>query len=80
MNYKKIIIEHDDEKRIDIQVFKNLNINIKEELKRFSLEYDPKKIDHSDLLLKIKNLDIVIKDIKTEEANLEKVFIKLVNE
>ena len=80
MNYKKIIIEHDDEKRIDIQVFKNLNINIKEELKKFSLEYDPKKIDHSDLLLKIKNLDIVIKDIKTEEANLEKVFIKLVNE
>lgn len=80
MNYKKIIIEHDDKKRIDIQVFNNLNINIKEETKKFSLEYDPKKIDHSDLLLKIKNLDIVIKDIKTEEANLEKVFIKLVNE
>ncbi len=79
MNYKKIIIEHDDKKRIDIQVFKNLNINIKEEIKKFSLEYDPKKIDHSNLLLKIKNLDIVIKDIKTEEANLEKVFIKLVN-
>ena len=80
MNYKKIIIEHDDKKRIDIQVFNKLNINIKEETKKFSLEYDPKKIDHSDLLLKIKNLDIVIKDIKTEEANLEKVFIKLVNE
>ena len=60
--------------------FKNFNINIKEEIKKFSLEYDPKEIDHNNLLLKIKNLDIVIKDIKTEEANLEKVFIKLVND
>ena len=80
MNLKKIIVEHDDSKIINYKSFDDLNIKIIETKKNLVIEYDPNKVNHQDLLKRLSNLDVNVKDIKIEETNLEEVFIKLINE
>ena len=79
MNYKKIIIEHDNSKIIEVESLNELEIMCVDHENILTIEYDPNSINHHDLLMKIVNLKINIIDIKIEENNLEEVFINLIN-
>jgi len=79
-NYKKIVIEHDNSKMIENDTFGDFNIKFTNNNNHMTIEYDPNLISHKDLLVKLVNLEINIKDIKIEENDLEEIFIKLINE
>ena len=79
MNYKKITIEHDNSKIIDKDIFKNLKISLIEDVNNLTIEYDPKLVNHQNLLQKLASLKINIKDIKIEDNDFEELFIKLIN-
>ena len=80
MNFKKIIIEHDNSITIKDDIFDDLNISFRNHNGNIAIEYDPNIISHQELLTRLVKLKINIKDIKIEDNNLEEIFIKLVNE
>ena len=80
MNFKKIIIEHDNSITIKDDIFDDLNISFRNHKGHIAIEYDPSIISHQELLTRLVKLKINIKDIKIEDNNLEEIFIKLVNE
>ena len=80
MNFKKIIIEHDNSTTIKDDIFNNLDISFRDHNGYITIEYDPSIISHQELLIRLVKLKISIKDIKIEDNNLEEIFIKLVNE
>ena len=80
MNFKKIIIEHDNSTTIKDDTFNDLDISFRDHNGYITIEYDPSIISHQELLTRLVKLKINIKDIKIEDNNLEEIFIKLVNE
>ena len=80
MNFKKIIIEHDNSTTIKDDTFNDLDISFRDHNGYITIEYDPSIISHQELLTRLVKLKISIKDIKIEDNNLEEIFIKLVNE
>ena len=80
MNFKKIIIEHDNSTTIKDNIFDDLDISFRNQNGYIAIEYDPNIISHQELLRRLVKLEINIKDIKIEDNNLEEIFIKLVNE
>ena len=80
MNFKKIIIEHDNSTIIKDYIFDDLDISFRNHNGHITIEYDPSIISHQELLTRLVKLQINIKDIKIEDNNLEEIFIKLVNE
>ena len=80
MNFKKIIIEHDNSTTIKDDAFNDLDISFRDHNGYITIEYDPSIISHQELLTRLVKLKISIKDIKIEDNNLEEIFIKLVNE
>ena len=80
MNFKKIIIEHDNSTTIKDDIFNDLDISFRDHNGYITIEYDPSIISHQELLTRLVKLKISIKDIKIEDNNLEEIFIKLVNE
>ena len=80
MNFKKIIIEHDNSTTIKGDIFYDLDISFRNQNGYIVIEYDPSTISHQELLTRLVKLEINIKDIKIEDNNLEEIFIKLVNE
>ena len=80
MNFKKIIIEHDNSITIKDDIFDGLNISFRNLNGHMAIEYDPSIVSHQELLTRLVKLKINIKDIKIEDNNLEEIFIKLVNE
>ena len=80
MNFKKIIIEHDNSTTIKDDIFDDLDISFRNHSGHIAIEYDPSIISHQELLTRLVKLKINIKDIKIEDNNLEEIFIKLVNE
>ena len=80
MNFKKIIIEHDNSTTIKDDTFNDLDISFRDHNGYITIEYDPSIISHQELLTRLVKLEINIKDIKIEDNNLEEIFIKLVNE
>jgi ABC-2 type transport system ATP-binding protein len=80
MNFKKIIIEHDNSITIKDDIFDGLNISFRNLNGHMAIEYDPSIVSHQELLTRLVKLKINIKDIKIEDNNLEEIFIKLINE
>ncbi len=80
MNFKKIIIEHDNSTTLKDDTFNDLDISFRDHNGYITIEYDPSIISHQELLTRLVKLEINIKDIKIEDNNLEEIFIKLVNE
>ena len=80
MNFKKIIIEHDNSTTIKDDIFDDLDISFKNLNDYIAIEYDPSIISHQELLTRLVKLRMNIKDIKIEDNDLEEIFIKLVNE
>ena len=80
MSFKKIIIEHSNSTTIKDDIFHDLDISFRNQNGYIAIEYDPNIISHQELLTRLVNLKINIKDIKIEDNNLEEIFIKLVNE
>ena len=80
MNFKKIIIEHDNSTTIKGDIFYDLDISFRNQNGYIVIEYDPSTISHQELLTRLVKLEINIKDIKIEDNNLEEIFIKLINE
>ena len=80
MNFKKIIIEHDNSILIKDDIFDDLNISFRNHNGHIAIKYDPSIVSHQELLTRLIKLKINIKDIKIEDNNLEEIFIKLVNE
>jgi ABC-2 type transport system ATP-binding protein len=80
MNFKKIIIEHDNSTTLKDDTFNDLDISFRDHNGYITIEYDPSIISHQELLTRLVKLKINIKDIKIEDNNLEEIFIKLVNE
>ena len=80
MNFKKIIIEHDNSTTIKDDILNDLDISFTNHDGHITIEYDPSIISHRELLTRLVKLKINIKDIKIEDNNLEEIFIKLVNE
>ena len=80
MNFKKIIIEHDNTKIIKDEIIKDLNISLIKYENYLTIEYDPNLINYQNLLARLLSLKIKIIDIKIEENDLEEVFLKLIKE
>ena len=79
MNYKKIIIEHDNSTKINDDIFNDLDISFTNHNGHIAIGYDPSTISHQELLTRLVKLKMNIKDIKIEDNDLEEIFIKLVN-
>ena len=80
MNYKKIIIEHDNSTKINDDIFNDLDISFTNHNGHIAIGYDPSTISHQELLTRLVKLKMNIKDIKIEDNDLEEIFIRLVNE
>ena len=80
MNYKKIIIEHDNSTKINDDIFNDFDISFTNHNGHIAIGYDPSTISHQELLTRLVKLKMNIKDIKIEDNDLEEIFIRLVNE
>ena len=79
MNFKKIIIEHDNSTKINDDIFNDLDISFTNHNGHIAIGYDPSTISHQELLTRLVKLKMNIKDIKIEDNDLEEIFIRLVN-
>ena len=79
MNFKKIIIEHDNSTVIKDDILDDLDISFTNHNGHIAIGYDPSVISHQELLTRLVKLKMNIKNIKIEDNDLEEIFIKLVN-
>ena len=82
MGQKKLIVELQQEVKQLPDSLKRYNLTVEDDMMSLNYTYDlkSKQTGITNLLQDIKDSGLKLKDLKTEQSNLEKIFVTLVKE
>ena len=82
MGQKKLIVELQQEVKQLPDSLKKYNLTVEDDMMSLNYTYDlkSKQTGITNLLQDIKDSGLKLKDLKTEQSNLEKIFVTLVKE
>ena len=82
MGQKKLIVELQQELKQLPDLLKRYNLTVEDDMMFLNYTYDlkSKQTGITNLLQDIKDSGLKLKDLKTEQSNLEKIFVTLVKE